>query len=164
MAKAEAVYRASVRGARRSGHSLDRAGRRLQGFLLDEWAGNLAPKGTRAFREFAPHRSGALARGMQANVRSRGGWISVEFVSTARSEEGFDYFPVTRFGRGPVFPHPPRRFLRFRDRSGQVRFARSVKAWKPARDWVQQPVGVMEREFTAAERRIGRRIETSLIG
>jgi hypothetical protein len=111
----------------------------------------------------APVRDGRLREGIFISGRNRSVHSpNVRVGIEARSPEGFNYVPVTRFGRGPVFakrggkrartyvtpPHlqPGMRgfqnrpyrshFLRF-PWHGEIIYRRSVRAWKPRRDWVR---------------------------
>lgn len=167
MAKGKAVVRASVRGARRKGYSLARAGRRIQTEILDEFAGNLAPRATEITRGFAPHRTGRLERGIQARVRSYGGRVSVEVLSTARSDEGFDYLPVTRFGHREAIIYPTHKkalaFLVPGPSGGRVIVRKSVKGYHPAVDWVELAYRAMQQEMDRAAERLGRRIDRRLL-
>jgi hypothetical protein len=160
----EVVFRANVRGARRAGHQLHRAGRRLQTDLIHEMRG-LAVTSTRTIRAYAPHRSGRLERGLQASVLSRGGYIRVVVRSTARSPEGFAYTDVTRFGHRKrwIYPKPPRKALRFYSvRAGKVIFARRVRGYRPSRDWMDPAAAAIEREASIVSERIGRRVVSGL--
>lgn len=159
-----AVYRASIRGARRAGFDLDAAGRRQQTFMLSEFA-RLTPILTRTARDWAPHDSGRLERGIKAIVSSRGGRIIVTLISTAVSDEGFAYTDVTRFGhrKARIYPKPPNRFLRWPSRQGGYIFARSVRGFKPTGDWVKRAMGSWERDVDAAAGRLSRAIDTRLL-
>lgn len=158
----QAQYRLSVRGARRAGHDISRAGRSIQTVLLDEFSGTLAPHLTRIARQFAPHDTGRLERGIKAVVGSRGGRITLELISTAVSDEGFPYTRVTRKGRGPIRPKRAR-VLAWQGRGGGWVFAHFVRAWKPDRDWVQSAEGAWDREVDQAANRVGRQVVSRLL-
>jgi hypothetical protein len=156
------ILRASVRGARRKGYDLRRAGRRVQSSLLDEFAGRLAPESTRTVRAYAPHRSGRLERGLQGRVRSYGGRISIEITSTARSDAGYDYLPVTRFGHRKAIITPVHaRALKIQTPEGVI-FRKSVRGYRPDHDWVESAFRDLEDELDRAAERIGRTIDRSL--
>jgi hypothetical protein len=164
----KAIFRASARSARRPGYELrTRARRAIQSAILDEFAGNLAPSATRIARQFAPHRSGRLSRGLSASVTSRGGRITVTLDSAAVSDEGYPYTAVTRFGHRKqwIYPKPPNTRLRFFSRSaGRVIFPARVRGYKPLRDWVTSVSDAIEQDLTAAENRIGRQIVSRVLG
>lgn len=167
MARGKAVFRASVRGARRKGYQLSSAGRAVQTDLLDEFAGNLAPRATEITRGFAPHRTGRLERGIQAAVRSYGGRITVSLFSTARSDTGFDYLPVTRFGHKEAIIYPKNAkaiaFIPSGAPSGKPIFRAWVRGYHPLVDWVELAFRELEREMDAAADRLGRRIDRRLL-
>jgi hypothetical protein len=158
----QAQYRMSVRGARKVGFSLSRAGRGIQIVLLDEFAGNLAPTLTRIARDFAPHDSGRLERGIKAEVRSAGGRITLNLLSTAVSDTGFPYTQVTRKGHREIRPQRAK-VLAWRGRGGGFTFATFVRAWKPDGDWVQKAEGSWEQEIDRSADRIGRQVVTRLL-
>lgn len=158
-----AVFRASVRGARRSGHKISAASRGLQTVLLDELAGEVAPNAVRITRQFAPHRSGRLDRGLQSRVRSHGGRITVEILSTARSQEGYDYLPVTRFGHRVAIIRPKRaKALRIPLASGVI-FRKYVRGYRPKRDWAEAAFRAAEVELDRAAERLGRAVDRRLL-
>lgn len=167
MPRGRALFRASVRGARRKGFDLSRAGRAIQRDILDEFAGNLAPRATEITRGFAPHRSGALERGIQAQVRSYGGRVTVALYSTARSDEGFDYMPVTRFGHRVAFIYPKHakalRFIPEGRPSGKPIFRAWVRGYKPTHDWVEDALRELGQELDRAAERLSRRIDRRLL-
>jgi hypothetical protein len=170
MAKGKAVIRASARGARRKGYGLRRAGRAVQTEILDEFAGHLAPEATKVTRGFAPRRSGRLERNIRARVRSYGGRIILEVVSTARSDEGFDYLPVTRFGHKQAIIYPRHaKALAFRvggpgaPSGGKVIVRAWVRGYKPDHDWVELAHDAMRELMDEAARNLGRRIDRRLL-
>jgi hypothetical protein len=167
MAKGKIVMRASVRGARRKGYGLRAAGRRIQTDLLDEFAGNLAPEATKITRGFAPHASGRLERGLKARVRSYGGRISVEVISTARADDGFDYLRVTRFGHKEAIIYPVRKKAIAFIPGGAPSGKRIVRAWvrgyHPTHDWVEGAYRAMTQVLDEAAKRLGRKIDRRLL-
>lgn len=158
----QAQYRLSVRGARRVGFQVSRAGRQIQTVLLNEFAGTLAPHLTRIARQFAPHDKGRLSRGIKAVVRSRGGRITLELLSTAVSDDGFAYTRVTRKGHGWIRPKKAK-VLAWRGRGGGFVFAAFVRPWKPDRDWVEAAEGSWEQEVDQAAGRVGRQVVSRLL-
>lgn len=159
------LVRASVRGARRSGFPLNAAGRRAQGILLDQMA-RLAPDLTRIGRAYAPHDTGRLERGLKASVRSYGGRITVQLLSSAVSDEGYPYTDVTRKGHRVawIYPKPPRKALRFYWRkAGGIVYAKRVRGYRPSRDWVDPAYRAFDAEVSRAEDRIGRQIVSRLL-
>lgn len=163
MPKGKAIVRASVRGARRKGYGLRRAGRAIQTEILDEFAGNLAPEATKITRGFAPHRSGRLERGIKARVRSYGGRIILEVLSTARSDEGFDYLPVTRFGHRVPFIFPVKaKALKIPTAEGVI-FRKWVRGYRPTHDWVEEAYLAMDDELDRVARDIGRAVDRRLL-
>lgn len=158
---AKAVFRASLRGARRTGYKLTTAGARLQRILLDEMGhGGLASELTQTFRMFAPHRTGRLERNIRALVSSRGARVVVELESTARSDEGFPYTQATRTGRRAVRPVRAR-VLRFVV-GGRVVFTNYVRPYRPARDWAADAARASEAAMSTTSGRVGRRIDSVL--
>lgn len=160
-----AIFRASVRGARRPGHSLSRAGRVIQRELLNEMSYGVGRSALRIARAYAPHDRGRLERGLSVRVRSYGGRITATLHSTARSDEGYPYTDATRFGhrKAVIRPHPPRRALRWRARSGKFVFARQVRGQRPAFDWVARAAGAIDVEIERSEDRIARQIVSRLL-
>lgn len=86
----------------------------------------------RLYRAQAPKRTGRLARGVEAHIAGTSATVTVH---AHNPQTGFDYAPVTRFGRGPIraqkakalaFPGP-----------GGIIFRKSVGPWKPSRDWAE---------------------------
>lgn len=116
-------------------------------------------------RAYAPHDSGRLERGLSVAVRSYAGRITATLTSSARSDAGYAYTDVTRFGhrKAVIIPHPPRQFLRWRARSGKFVFARQVRGQHPAFDWVARAGGAIDVEIERAEDRIGRQIVSRLL-
>lgn len=164
---AKGIFRASVRSARKPGFRPRGAQRRMQRLILDVFAGQLAPRLTRVFRSFAPHRSGRLERGLNAKVSSRGGRIGVEVTSTgAVSDEGFPYLRITRFGHATNKIVPKRRTgahgrpaaLAF---EGIVR--RSTRGYHPSHDWVEDAYAAAEGALSAAQGAIARRVDSVVL-
>lgn len=162
MARNAVVFRGSVRGARRAGHGLRSGAREIQRYLLDEFAYRIAPTATRIFRNFAPHDSGRLERGLQARVRSYGGRIVIEVVSTARSDRGYDYLPVTRHGHRVAIIRPVHAKALRIPLAGGVIYRKFVRGYHPTHDWAQSAFDAMDRELEAAQARIGRVIDRAL--
>jgi hypothetical protein len=163
---AKAIYRASVRGARRAGFDLDRAGRRLQTIILDEFAGHVAPALTRTARDFAPHDTGRLERSIKAKVGSRGGRITVTLEAGPVSDEGYPYLDVTRYGHktDPIYPvHAKALRLPAPGRGPGFIFRAWVRGYHPASDWVADAAGSWEADMSAAEQRLGRAIDARLL-
>lgn len=167
MPRGKAVIRASVRGARRKGHGLSRAGRAVQTEILDEFAGNLAPTATKATRGFAPHRSGRLERSIKARVRSYGGRIILEVLAGPRSDDGFDYLDVTRFGHKQAIIFPKRAkaiaFIPSGAPSGKAIVRAWVRGYKPDHDWVELVYEEMQHAMDDAARHLARRIDRRLL-
>lgn len=158
---ARAIFRASVRSARRPGFRPRGVQRVMQSALLDTFAGQLAPRLTRVFRSFAPHRTGRLERGLRARVSSRGGRIGVEVESTAVSDEGFPYLRITRFGHRTKRIVPRHRGAH--GRPGALAFdgivVRSTRGYHPSHDWVEDAQRAAESALDAAQREVGRQIQ-----
>lgn len=163
---AEAVYRASTRGARRAGYDLSTAGRKIQPLILEEFRGHLAPALTRIARNFAPHDTGRLERGLKALVTSGGGRVTVTLISTAVSDDGYPYTDVTRFGHrvDRIYPvHAKALRLPAPGRGPGFIFRAWVRGYHPAADWVDTASGAWEQEMDRAEARLGRAIDTRLL-
>lgn len=163
---AKALYRASVRGARSPGRNLSRAGRVIQGALLDEF-GLLAPEATRITREFAPSNTGRSARTIKARVRSYGGRITLELhADFVNPDTGYDFLRVTRFGHRVAFIFPRNaKALRFVPRGapgGKPIFRMFVRGYHPKRDWVEQAHAVVGDRLGQVSDRVGRQVATRL--
>ena len=85
------------------------------------------------YRSAAPKDTGRLRRGIRAESRNGDGVVTVD----ARSDKGFDYVPVTRWGhRKDVIRPVNGQALRFTI-GGRVLYRASVRGYKPTRDWVE---------------------------
>lgn len=163
---ARGVVRVSVRSARRPGFRPRGAQRRTQTAILDVFAGDLAPRLTRTFRSFAPHRSGRLERALSAKVGSGGGRISVTVEADGPvSDDGFPYLDVTRFGhrKNKIVAKHKDRF----GRQGALAFngivRRSTRGYHPSHDWVQDAYAATEAALDQAQSEIGRKVEGAIL-
>lgn len=162
----KAVFRATARSARKPGYRLKGAGRTIQSVLLREFRTD-GPILTRIFRSFAPEgKTHQVENSVSASQTSRGGRVGITILTTgAKNEDGFDYFDVTRHGRGAIVPKKGR--VGKNGRPAALAFdgivVRRVKPWKPARDWVESASHVAEQEMGRAANRIGRQIQTRII-
>ena len=115
-------------------------------------AGYAAP----VYRSVAPRRTGRLQRGIrveEAEGRSR---VSVQ----ARSQAGFDYVGVTRFGHRQRIIRPrTARVLRF-EVGGRVFFRPWVRGYRPAVDWVQRGHERLRPVLEREARRLAQEIAT----
>lgn len=126
-----------------------------------------------SFAAFAPHKSGRLIRGIASKVSGR----SVIVTDEARNPlTGYDYVGVTRFGHGEILPknrqygasviatgkrrgYGRRAALRFVV-GGRVVYAASVKAWKPASDWVDDALPEVQARAEVVAAELGATIES----
>lgn len=155
---AEIKLRARIHGARALGRRFLRAAGLIKPDLREELA-RLMPVHSRIMKTVAPKRSGELA----SEIRPRPSGSGYEIISPVRSEEGFPYTGVTRFGHRVAFiyPHSPDGALHFTI-GGRSIFAKRVRGYHPASDWARKgfPPAVAATQQSA--QRLGRRIAAQL--
>jgi hypothetical protein len=145
-------------GARRLASRMQRAAAELPAIMAEEMRGRLSPALVRAYRVFAPRRSGRL----RGNIASRVGGTTLQVESTARSDQGYPYTGVTRYGHRVKRIYPRRaKALRFVI-GGRVVFASSVRGYSPTHDWAQDAHPGARREVATAGRVIGHRVAERL--
>lgn len=136
---------------------LFRASRSVDPIIRRELQGDLAPRLLRVSRQAAPERSSALARGLRA-VPGRGGRISVEVVSTAKSEDGYPYTGVTRFGHRKAWIEPTHKKA-LRTPWGP---RRRVRGYRPAGDWADTAHRLAQPHISRSADRIGRQLQAAV--
>jgi len=145
-------------GARQIAGRMQRAAAELPAIMASEMRGRLSPALVRTYRPFAPRRSGRL----RGNIASRVGGTSLQVESTARSDEGYPYTGVTRYGHRAKRIYPRRaKALRFVI-GGRVVFAASVKGHTVDHDWAQDALPGARHQVAAAGRIIGRKVAERL--
>lgn len=118
----------------------------------------LAGRTTRIMAGVAPHRSGRLAARIHPEIISNGFML----VSDVKSEEGYSYTGVTRFGHRTQYIYPRRaQALRF-SIGGKTIFAKRVKGYHPSRDWVESGIPGVETQAELSSQRVGRQIAASM--
>jgi hypothetical protein len=122
--------------------------------LTSELRRNTIPALVHLYRGVAPFRSGRMRR----NIGSRAGGRVVQVVSVARSEEGFAYTGVTRFGHraGRIYPRKAKA-LAFKI-GGRTIIRSSVAGYHPAHDWAQDALPGAVEILHSAGGRIGRKL------
>lgn len=150
---AKARFKATVVGARRQADKFAQGSRMVRPVMFEEMD-RLAGKTTRIMQSVAPKRSGALSERIHPEIIG-GGFV---LVSDVRSEEGYSYTGVTRFGHTTAFIYPRKaKALRFTI-GGRVIFAKRVRGYHPSRDWVERGVPASEAAAAESADRVGRRI------
>jgi hypothetical protein len=161
-----AIFRATVKGYRRTAGRLSEAGRMVQPVLNAEFRGRLSDQALQAFRNHAPEETGALKEALIAPVSSRGGTVVVTVRSPVRDERsGYAYTGVTRFGHRKKWIVPRRAaFLRF-FWAGKGRWvtAMRVRGQRPGADWVDTAMPEVNRAVDQSADRIGRAITTRIL-
>lgn len=166
MARGDAVFRATVRGYRRTAGRLSRAGRTMQPVILAEFRGQLSRDALTILRDHAPEETGALKREMTAPVFSRGGVVRVTVRSPVRDPQSrYPYTPVTRFGHRRRYIVPRRaKFLRFFWRkAGHWVMLERVRGQHPASDWVRDAEPQVLVEVDRAGERIARVVTSRIL-
>ena len=125
---------------------------------VEEFEHNLGPRLLRITRYKAPHKTRRLERGLRFRVRGRGvDGAELRVESTARSDSGFAYTRVTRFGRGPVVPRR-KKALAFKIGARTI-IVKRVRGYHPARDWVDDAYLAARPELERSSFRLGRRVQ-----
>lgn len=132
----------------------------VQSALRREFAGELAPRILRVGRQTAPHRGGALSRGLRATVLRRGGDVGVELKSTVRSRRGYAYTGVTRLGHRARWIYP-RRAKALRTPWGP---RKRVRGYRPSHDWAEDTFARSQPHIARSSRRIGRQLQGEIAG
>jgi hypothetical protein len=161
-----AVFRASVRGYRRTAGRLSAAGAAIQPIILAEFRGTLSTEVLEIGREFAPEDSGALKKELTAPVSSRGGTVRINLRSPVKDpESGYAYTGVTRFGHRKKILTPTRseRFQFYSKVAGRQISPKSVRGYKPETDWVDDAYPEMVTVLDDSAEEIGRNIEDRIL-
>lgn len=171
MPAGHAIIRATLGGARGGvagssvGGRLTSSERQLQRILLTDLS-QFMPPALRQLRAFAPHKSGRMERGLHGRVSSYGGRVTIEFSSTARSDTGFDYLDVTRYGHRQAFLTAKHgKVMRFFPSApdvagtGKPLYRKFVRGYKPRSDWVADAAEAIEQDMARLEERVGESIE-----
>lgn len=110
----------------------------------------LADESDADFTTFAPELSGRLHRGIVAFPAGDGYVISAEAIDP---ETGFDYVPVSRFGRAAVVPKT----------AGALKtpfgFISAAAPFEPGADWRDQALPTVRASAESVGSELGRRIE-----
>jgi hypothetical protein len=149
----------SVTGAGRAAAVLRRTGASIRQDMDLEMR-SLGERLETVFAVAAPKgRTGRLSRGIRS-VPSPGGFAIR--ADAQNPETGYDYVGVTRFGHRAAWIVPRQaRALRFFIGRRMV-FARRVRGYRPASDWVEDALPAVRAEEMAAVTRLGRRIDSRL--
>lgn len=166
MARGNAVFRASVRGYKRTAGRLSAAGRAVQPIILAEFRGQLSREVLEIGQEFAPEDTKALKNALVAPVSSRGGTVRINLRSPVTDpESGYAYTGVTRFGHRKQFLTPVKaeRFQFFSKVAGRVINPKKVRGYHPDTDWVLEAKPVMVEAVEESGEEIGRTIATRIL-
>lgn len=166
MAKGNAVFRATVRGYRRTAGKLSRAGREIQPLILAEFRGTLSTEVLEIAQEFAPEDTGALKKELTAPVSSSGGVVKINLRSPVRDpDSGYSYTPVTRFGHRQkiIRPTKAQRLQFFSKTLGRVIAVKQVRGYTPEADWVEEAESVILEAVEESGDELGRVITTRLL-
>jgi hypothetical protein len=118
----------------------------------------LAGRTTRIMASVAPVATGRLAAEIHPEIIG-GGFM---LVSDVKSEAGYSYTGVTRFGHRTTFIYPRRaQALRFQI-GGKTIFAKRVRGYHPSRDWVESGMPAVQTAASQSSDRVGRQIAASL--
>ncbi|HEY3435074.1 MAG TPA: hypothetical protein VGK41_05430 [Solirubrobacterales bacterium] len=164
--RGNAVFRASVRGYKRTAGRLSAAGREIQPIILAEFRGTLSTECLEIGREFAPEDVGRLKQELTAPVSSRGGTVRINLRSPVKDpDSGYEYTGVTRFGHRKKILKPVKgeRFQFYSNVAGRVISPKQVKGYKPEADWVQEAKPVIVEAVDESGEEIGREIETRIL-
>lgn len=131
-----------------------RGGAQVEPILRQELQGELGSRLVRVSRQAAPERTTALARGLRA-VPGRAGRICVEVISTVKSEDGYPYTGVTRFGHRKRWIEPVRKRA-LRTPWGP---RRRVRGYRPAGDWADKAHRLAQPHVERSAQRVGRRLQ-----
>ena len=135
-----------------------RGARAVRPAIVQDFEQNLGPQVLRITRYAAPHKTRRLERGLRFRVRGKGTDGAEMLVeSGARSDAGFPYTRVTRFGRGPVVAKKGKA-LAFKI-GGRTIFRKRVRGYHPVTDWVDKAYLASKPELERATFRIGARIQ-----
>lgn len=149
----KARFKITTTGARHAAEGIRRGSRMMEPVMFEEMD-RLAGRTTRIMQGVAPKRTSALAGRIHPEIISGG----FEIISDVKSEDGFSYTGVTRFGHRTQFIYPRKaKALRFTI-GGRVIFAKKVRGYHPSRDWVESGLPGSEAEAAKSSERVGRRI------
>ena len=165
-ARGNAVFRASVRGYKRTAGRLSAAGRAVQPIILAEFRGTLSGEVLEIGREFAPEDVGRLKNELTAPVSSRGGTVRVTLRSPVKDpDSGYAYTGVTRFGhrKKVLLPVKAERFQFYSTPAGRVISPKKVKGYHPKVDWVAEAQPVIAEVVEQSGEEIGREIATRIL-
>lgn len=148
----------TARVERRDRGGLARAGRAVKPAIVQDFEQNLGPNVLRITRYAAPHKTRRLERGLRFRVRQAGAaGAEMRVESGARSDAGFPYTRVTRFGRGPVVAKRGKA-LAFKIGARTV-IVKRVRGYRPVRDWVGTAYLKSRPELQRASFRVGAKIQ-----
>lgn len=165
------LFRASVQGAGRSAADFTKAERALQDELLTGLR-RVAVRGLQLLRLAAPRDSGDMGDNLKVIEFPSASNPRVTFAAPtapghAGAEDGYPYVAVSRFGhRKSIIEAKPGSRLTLhgpgRDSISSRRV--SVRGVRVARDWVERPAGLTDREVLRMEQRMVRAVDVRLGG
>lgn len=161
-----AVFRANVRGYRRTAGKLSSAGREIQPLILAEFRGTLSTEVLEIAQEFAPEDTGALKKELSAPVSSLGGTVKINLRSPVKDpESGFAYTDVTRFGHRKKIIRPIKaQRLQFASKTlGRIIAVKQVRGYTPEADWVEEAEPSIVEAVEESGDELGRVITTRLL-
>lgn len=164
--RGNAVFRASVKGYKRTAGKLSAAGRAVQPVILAEFRGTLSAEVLEIAQGYAPEDSGALIKELTAPVSSRGGSVRINLRSPVKDpDSGYAYTGVTRFGHRKkiLTPVKAERFQFYSKVAGREISPKSVRGYSPATDWVEDAKPEMVEAVDESGDEIGRAIATRLL-
>jgi hypothetical protein len=153
----KATFKADVLGAGRIGNRMLRGSRQMKPRMFEE-LDRLAGRTTRIMASVAPIASGRLAAEIHPEITGGG----FQLISDVKSEAGYSYTGVTRFGHRTAFIYPRRaQALRFQI-GGKTIFAKRVRGYHPSRDWVESGMPAVQTASRQSADRVGQQIAASL--
>lgn len=140
MARGNAVFRATVKGYKRTAGRLSAAGRAIQPIILAEFRGALSTEVIEIASGYAPEETGRLIKELTAPVSSAGGTVRLNLRSPVKDpDSGYAYTGVTRFGHRKkiLTPVHAERFRFYSAVAGREISPKTVRGYSPATDWVE---------------------------
>jgi len=164
--RGDAVFRATVRGYRRTAGRLSAAGAAVHPLILAEFRGTLSSEVLEIAREFAPEHTGALKGELSAPVSSAGGVVKINLRSPVRDpDSGYAYTGVTRFGhrQKTLRPVKAERFHFYSDVLGREISPRTVRGYSPEGDWVEEAQPEIADAVEESGEELGRQITERIL-